>query len=400
MNRPFKSKLLFIVKFFLRVKISFRSPKKSDLIFFDNTSIDLCEKTFLKKFQYFIFEDRYYLITKIYLSPKIIYNTIKYIQYGLKRAYKISLIRLINPKLVVTYIHNSENFSFFAKFFNNEINFLAIQNGNSYHKIKENNYRKISRNYYIPHLLKLGYFEDDSFKNSDWNIKKSDYVGSLRFDSFLNQSKIKNEKLKKKYDLCILSDFGAWEINEEVINNGFRDITKFAIRYAITNKLKFVIALKRGNPKNFENVKNLPDYIEGSRDEQLWYKNNFSKEELVYLKKNFVYNDSISSYMCALQSEVTIGGISTLLREITAYKKKFLACNFTSNNAYDFPVSGICSLNYKCKYFEFSERLDHILKLSDLSFFGSLKLKKNYLIKFDSQNSTTSQIENIIKKYL
>ena len=92
MNRPFKSKLLFIVKFFLRVKISFRSPKKSDLIFFDNTSIDLCEKTFLKKFQYFIFEDRYYLITKIYLSPKIIYNTIKYIQYGLKRAYKISLI--------------------------------------------------------------------------------------------------------------------------------------------------------------------------------------------------------------------------------------------------------------------------------------------------------------------
>ena len=169
-------------------------------------------------FQYFIFEDRYYLITKIYLSPKIIYNTIKYIQYGLKRAYKISLIRLINPKLVVTYIHNSENFSFFAKFFNNEINFLAIQNGNSYHKIKENNYRKISRNYYIPHLLKLGYFEDDSFKNSDWNIKKSDYVGSLRFDSFLNQSRIKNEKLKKKYDLCILSDFGAWEINEEVIN--------------------------------------------------------------------------------------------------------------------------------------------------------------------------------------
>ena len=400
MNRPFKNKLLFIVKFFLRVKISFRSPKKSDLIIFDNTSIDLFEKTFLKKFQYFIFEDRYYLITKIYLSPKIIYNTIKYIQYGLKRAYKISLIRLINPKLVVTYIHNSENFSFFAKLFNNEINFLAIQNGNSYHKIKENNYRKISRNYYIPHLLKLGYFEDESFKNSDWKIKKSDYVGSLRFDSFLNQSKIKNEKLKKKYDLCILSDFGAWEIDEEDINNGFRDITKFAIRYAITNKLKFVIALKRGNPKNFKNVKNLPDYIEGSRDEQLWYKNNFSKEELVYLKKNFVYNDSISSYMCALQSEVTIGGISTLLREITAYKKKFLACNFTSNTAYDFPVSGICSLNYKCKYFEFSERLDHILKLSDLSFFGSLKLKKDYLIKFDSQNSTSSQIENIIKKFI
>ena len=85
-------------------------------------------------------------------------------------------------------------------------------------------------------------------------INKSDYVGSLRFDNFLNQAKIKNVKLKK-YDLCILSDFGAWEIDEEVINNGFRDITKFAIRYALTNKLKFVIALKRGDPNNFEKYK-------------------------------------------------------------------------------------------------------------------------------------------------
>ena len=46
MNRPFKSKILLILKFLLSVKISFKSPKKSDLIVYDNTSIDLCEKTF------------------------------------------------------------------------------------------------------------------------------------------------------------------------------------------------------------------------------------------------------------------------------------------------------------------------------------------------------------------
>ena len=33
-------------------------------------------------------------------------------------------------------------------------------------------------------MLKLGYFDDESFDNSNWEIKKSDYVGSLRFDSF------------------------------------------------------------------------------------------------------------------------------------------------------------------------------------------------------------------------
>ena len=197
MNIPFKRKILFIVKLFLRVKISLKSPKKNDLIIYDNTSIDICKKTFLKKFQYFVFEDRYYLITKIYLSPKIILNIIKNIKHGLKRAYKISIIECVNPKLIVTYVHNSENFSFFAKFFNGKINFLAIQNGNTYHKIKEDNYHKILKNYYKSHLLKLGYFEDDSFRNSNWNINKSDYVGSLRFDNFLNELKTKKIDLKK-----------------------------------------------------------------------------------------------------------------------------------------------------------------------------------------------------------
>jgi surface carbohydrate biosynthesis protein len=394
----FKSKLLFIIKFLLRVKISFYSPKENDLIIYDNTSIEILQNTFLKKFKYFVFEDRYYLITKIYLSPKIIFNTIKNINHGLKRAYKISLIKCVNPKLIVTYVHNSQNFTFFAKFFNGKINFLAIQNGNTYHKIKEDNYQKITRNYYIPHLLKLGYFEDDSFQNSNWKINKSDYVGSLRFDNFLKQVKIKNIDLQKKYDLCILSDFGAWEINEKIISDGFRDITKFAIRYAKDNNLRCVIALKRENPE----IINLPEpsHVNGYIDEQLWYKNNFSYEELVYLKKNFIYNNSISSYMCAIQSDVTIGGISTLLREITAYNKKFLACNFTSNEVYDFPINGICSLNYKCDYFDFSKRLDQILELSNSNFYDSLNLKENYLVKFDSRNSTTSQIETIINKYL
>jgi hypothetical protein len=269
----FKSKLLFIIKFLLRVKISFYSPKENDLIIFDNTSIEILQNTFLKKFKYFVFEDRYYLITKIYLSPKIIFNTIKNINHGLKRAYKISLIKCVNPKLIVTNVHNSQNFTFFAKFFNDKINFLAIQNGNTYHKIKEDNYQKITRNYYIPHLLKLGYFEDDSFQNSNWKINKSDYVGSLRFDNFLKQVKIKNIDLKKKYDLCILSDFGAWEINEKIISDGFRDITKFAIRYAKDNNLRCVIALKRENPEIINSPE--PSHVNGYIDEQLWYKNNF-----------------------------------------------------------------------------------------------------------------------------
>ena len=130
-----------------------------------------------------------------------------------------------------------------------------------------------------------------------------------------------------------MSDIGAWEINEDNINDGFRDLTKYALRYATEKNLKFAVALKRRESKSFNFPERAMKYIQGFRHEQAWYENNFSEEELLFLKKNFVYNNSISSYMCAIQSEVTIGGISTILREITAYNKKFLACNFTNNDS-------------------------------------------------------------------
>ncbi len=394
------SKLIYILKFIKEVKITLFSPKQKDLLVFDSTSIEVLEKTFLSEFKYFVLEDRHYLITKIYMSPKMLFNIIKNIKYGIKKAYKISIIKCVNPKIIITFIHNSENFSFFAKLLSNKIYFLAIQNGNSYHKIREDEYRNLKRKYYIPHMLKLGYFDDESFDNSNWEIKKSDYVGSLRFDSFLLDVEKKKINLEKKYDLCILSDIGAWEINEDNINNGFRDLTKYVLRYAKEKNLKLAVALKRREAKSFNFPERARQYIQGFKIEQAWYEQNFSKEELIFLKKNFVYNNSLSSYMCSIQSEITIGGISTILREITAYNKKFLACNFTDNDAYNFPVNGICSLNHKCGYEEFSNRLDKIFKLSNSDFFKSLNLKKNYIIEFDEKNSTSAKIQNIIKEYL
>ena len=150
------------------------------------------------------------------------------------------------------------------------------------------------------------------------------------------------------------------------------------LRYAKEKNLKLAVALKRREAKSFNFPERARQYIQGFKIEQAWYEQNFSKEELIFLKKNFVYNNSLSSYMCSIQSEITIGGISTILREITAYNKKFLACNFTDNDAYNFPVNGICSLNHKCGYEEFSNRLDKIFKLSNSDFFKSLNLKKLY----------------------
>ena len=73
------------------------------------------------------------------------------------RSYKNFNYNCVSPKIIITFIHNSENFSFFAKLLSNKIYFLAIQNGNSYHKIREDEYRNLKENIIYPHV-KIGIF--------------------------------------------------------------------------------------------------------------------------------------------------------------------------------------------------------------------------------------------------
>ena len=95
---------------------------------FDNSDIFSLKQHILKNYNYFVLEDRGHLITKFYFSFKIFKNILVYKKYGIILAYKISLIKAVNPKLILTFIHNSENFSKCAQILKIEYNFLEIQN--------------------------------------------------------------------------------------------------------------------------------------------------------------------------------------------------------------------------------------------------------------------------------
>jgi hypothetical protein len=91
--------------------------------------------------------------------------------------------------------------------------------------------------------------------------------------------------------------------------------------------------------------------------------------------------------------------MSTMLRELFSMEKKILACNFTSNKIYDFPIKGISSINFDCSYDFFKKRIDKILNISNKEYFRLAKFKKNYDLGVNQKNQSIEKILRIINTY-
>jgi hypothetical protein len=92
-----------------------------------------------------------------------------------------------------------------------------------------------------------------------------------------------------------------------------------------------------------------------------------------------------------LNSKVAVGMGSTLLFDKFGMGGKILSCNLSKVDMYNFPISGICSLN-NCTYLEFEKRLLEIYSISSEDFFSKIDKKPDYVMKFNKSNSTIDLI--------
>ena len=88
-----------------------------------------------------------------------------------------------------------------------------------------------------------------------------------------------------------------------------------------------------------------------------------------------------------LQSNIVISNYTTMLREKLAMGGKILSCNLTPSDMYDFPVGGLCFIK-NCSYKEFRERMLEIKNLTDDEYFSKLEKNKNYLMRYEKDNSS------------
>ena len=117
-------------------------------------------------------------------------------------AYLISLIEVIQPKVVLTFIDNSLKFSDLARALDKKINFVAIQNAARYdfNKYKYRYKKKLAvqdytKNLYIPNYLCFGKFEIDHFRKHKVKLETHFEYTLLLFRKDVAFSKKKTDRL-------------------------------------------------------------------------------------------------------------------------------------------------------------------------------------------------------------
>jgi len=394
-------RFLFIFNLFYKNKFIFKNPKNHEMVIFDDESLfDL--ENLISKYNFFVLQTRIEKINKVYLSLKIIKYIIKNYNGNIMTAYLVSLLEIIDPKIVITNIHNSSKFYDVARILHKKIIFIAIQNGAQYeikkykylYKSKRTN-SDLSKKIYIPNFFCFGQFEIDQHKKDNIEVKNFFKTGSLNAANFFNHVKKNKISLKENlYDICLLSDYVDLGIDKQfgssTITKGFAQTIKYTIEFCKKHNMKMTFAWKRDKKKYDKEINN-----KAVNDELNFYKKLFTNDEIDYLLRNsFEKKDRFMSYEVMFQSQVVVATYSTLLREYLGTGGKILSCNATSLDVFDFPIEGICSIK-DCTFQEFEKKLTNILSMSKGEYFEKLGNDRNYLMQYDSKIST---IETIRKK--
>ena len=389
-NIIFLRKLRIIFNFVKNLQFNFGEPSKYDIIVFDDESFNILSNIFSKK-NYFILQTRIARINKVYLSKKIVLLIIKnFFKASLKVNYLCSLIEIINPKIVVTFIDNSTEFSMSVKILKNKnIKFIAIQNAHRTHI----NYKKVRVN--IPNYYVFADYEREILLKSDSSYKNIIPVGSLTAAVAKKYLREKHDDLNEDlFDICFISephfklnqDFG--HIHQETnykLQESVKALANNVLKFCKKHKKKMIFSGKADISSEYRKA------------EILSYKNMVDDHDFeisFHKKKEFI------NYKNIMQSKLIIGMNSTILRESFEFNKKVLWCNLVGHIDTKSPAEGICEL--KSKNFEdFEKRVLDILELNFEQYLSKIKNPDRfYNFKIDTLDFLRSEIDTSINEKL
>ena len=201
-------------------------------------------------------------------------------------------------------------------------------------------------------------------------------------------------------DVCLISEdmegMNKFYKNKNFEKN-FCQTAQFTIDFCIKHKKKMLFAVKRDK-------KYLPVVETGIVDffkkEMEYYKNYLSPEAFQYMKENLMDRSEgeYSSYRAMYFSKITVGTVTTMLKEKLTLGGKILACNQSKMNWLNFPIEGICSLN-NCRFDEFEKRMFEIFKISHDEYFSKISRKKTYLMNYNPKYSSLDMIKDKIQSF-
>ena len=383
-----------------KVKLKFKLPNKIDIIVFDREdllSIEPILKVFKNKL---LLDGRYSSTKKIFFNFSLLKEIRKNYRGNLSMAYYSSLISLIKPKLVLTFVDNSWLFNKLTKKFYNKLNFLAIQNAVRYEIKINNNLQKkkivrtnLNKNFFYDNFLTFGKYEIDHYKKNNIFINKAQDIGSIRLANVIDDFKASKKKIQKnRYDICVISD--AFIVGTDK-RFGLNGLEKAQIKY-----LKSMIKIIKKHNLNFIFCfKRFQDKI---NKEMLFYEKYLSDEEIRFIKNNStnrLNNKYNSSYQKMLESKLTVSLWSSMLRENIALGRKSLSVNYSGNEVSNFPITGICAIK-KPNFKTLEKRVLKLVNMSEKKYIKLLNKKNKYLINDDismTKKKIIKKIRELIK---
>lgn len=395
-------KLIQAVKLLTKLRLIFSKPEKKELLIFDDEAIQDLD-TVIQDFDYFILPVRPGNLKFLYIHPKILFNFFLNLRYGIVKSYLISIIQLVSPKLIITNIDNSWQFSEIARILNTKHSFFAIQNGARYdfrryeHQFRMKIYKKnINELFYIPNLFCFGDHEYDEYKKYKIDVKNFYPVGSLRLANFIEMNKINIEKKPKyKFDICLISDSIVLNFDKKFgTTNDVHKMGKFikyVVRYVRENNKSFICAFAKLNSskKIFQ-------------QELEFYKKYLNEDEYNFLIRNSTLHwekQKYLTYNAMLKSNISLSAFSTLIREHISIGRKAISINFMSNDIFEFPVDGLCKIK-DSSYVNFKNHLDKVLQLDENEYVNNLNRPKKYLMNYDKQEPAFTKIKNHLRRVL
>ncbi len=303
--------------------------KKNDVIIFDPAHQNYIKSYVLHDIDCCVYDPKKdikfkYILLSLLCFPKIIINNfyilrevnfinfLKIIKlYFLSNAIAINILRL-KPKVVLTYIDNSPIFHIVSRICKS-IPFLGIQNGNRASYAFTEELIHPSHKYHIDEYFCISSKTKDLFSKYNQNdVGKYFFCGSLKEGIFFEKNYNEIISRKKKYDICILSEWlpddhpmyktTSWK-NHKI---SFIRNCLFLSKFVEENNLSISVAL-RSSKKNEEN----------------FYKEYFQNKATFYHQSK----DGFSSYNASTFSNVTIALSSFIASELIGAGLKLLYIN-------------------------------------------------------------------------
>jgi surface carbohydrate biosynthesis protein len=368
----FMKRLFNIFFCILRSKKIF-SVEKKKFVIFDCTNSEILSKI-LPTDETYVISARVNLIKKLLINFTTLQFIIKnFFSRSIQLNYYISLILQLQPKLVITTIDNSVNFSILTKYFENKIKFIAIQNGTRGEFYENNN--NLNKNFYFTNYFGFSNFDLELMKKNNIIVKNFFSVGSLTNSYFKKFSSNDSLNLNKIYEICYVGK-RTFENGKVVSTKVAADsfiLLKLLSRYVKKYNKSIILQLKS---KKFNLEEN--NYIE-----KLFSGTNFKINLMDNLTK-------FNSYKNISSSKLVVGAPSSLLREASAYPNTKILCLDTEKKKDKIPFVGLNILN-ETSYEKFEERLNLLFNLNYEDYTKKLEKKHTYLMH------NTNTIENLLE---